>query len=284
MANSFQVDISILNTNTNSVLVETVSLDEYGGYDETGDYRIAGVAGTGSEVKVAFMNPAGTMTGRLLPTGNTQDTLSIRGRNCTAPFRVQATMIDAGNPFVLIDALTLPFSFDQTMLLQPDKMPLHTLNEIRCEASVAMGLATSTEQARLTPGTPKIALVLPPTEAARLFPQNSLLETDADVAVVSLSMGKLHPSLQLTGAVAVSSALSVEGTTASCVSRKASQTLPAGPLELQQKRRDMRIAHRSGCIDVTVKTSSRNSEVHVESCSVSRTARTLFEGQVLFHA
>lgn len=278
-----QIDISILNTNTNTVLVETIALDEYGCYEESGDYRMAGVAGTGSEVKVAFLNPMGTMTGKLFPTGNKEDTIVVPASSKTAAFRVRATLVDAGNPFVLVDASTLPVSLDKTMLSNPDTLPLQVLNSIRCEAAVIMGLASSAEQAELKPGTPKIAMILSPNEARILFPDKTKDNATPDVSVVSLSMGKLHPSLQLTGAVAISSALSVENTVPYRLSRRNIGTTPLIPRKSQVPS-TVCIGHRSGNIKVTVNAHTTLSETHIESCSVSRTARTLFEGQVLFRS
>lgn len=279
-----QIDICILNTNTNTVLVETVALDEYGSYEEAGDYRMAGVAGSGSEVKVSFLKPMGTMTGKLFPTGNREDIIVVREQSNNTAFKVRATLVDAGNPFILVDASTLPIPLHKTVLSQPDTLPLHVLNSIRCEGAVMMGLASSTEQARLKPGTPKIAMLLSPIEAARLFPEKVSDDSTPDIHVVSLSMGKLHPSLQLTGAVAISSALSVEGTVPYRLSRKSmyssAPTIPRQP----QNTSTVCIGHRSGSIKVAVKTRSTLSETHIESCSVSRTARTLFEGQVLFRS
>lgn len=279
-----QIDISILNTNTNTVLVETIALDAYGSYEEEGDYRMAGVSGSGSEVKVAFLNPMGTMTGKLFPTGNREDIIAVREQSNNTAFKVRATLVDAGNPFILVDASTLPIPLDKVMLSQPDTLPLQVLNSIRCEGAVMMGLAPSTEQARLKPGTPKIAMILSPIEAAGLFPERMSDDSTPDIHVVSLSMGKLHPSLQLTGAVAISSALSVDGTVPYRLSRKNTYGSAPAISRHSQTPSTVCIGHRSGSIKVAVNTRSILSETHIESCSVSRTARTLFEGQVLFRS
>jgi 2-methylaconitate cis-trans-isomerase PrpF len=65
------------------------------------------VKGTGSDVKVAFVRPAGNMTGALFPTGRRYDTIQVKDTdgNC---FSVKATLVDAANPFVLVDETTLP--------------------------------------------------------------------------------------------------------------------------------------------------------------------------------
>ena len=228
------------------------------------------------------MNPAGAMTGKLFPTGKREDTIVVREHSGTAALEVRATLVDAGNPFVLVDASTLPIPLIKTLLLQQDTLPLSDLNNIRCEAAVMMGLAASIEQARLTHGTPKIAMVLSPSEAARFFPEEAHNGCQPDVSVISLSMGKLHPSLQLTGAVAISAAFSVPGTVPF---RLAHSNTHGSSLTMRQRletQLQVCIAHRSGTITVTVDARSNQSEAHIEACSVSRTARTLFEGQVWF--
>jgi len=72
-----QVDVRIFNTNTSRLLVETVALRPDGKFDRLGSYRISGVRGTGSEVKIAFVEPAGSMTGRLFPSGERQEYLHV---------------------------------------------------------------------------------------------------------------------------------------------------------------------------------------------------------------
>ena len=43
-----------------------------------GDYSIAGVHGTGSKVRLDYIEPGGSGTGKLLPTGNVIDEIEIK--------------------------------------------------------------------------------------------------------------------------------------------------------------------------------------------------------------
>ncbi|KAM0500777.1 hypothetical protein ACHAPB_005361, partial [Verticillium nonalfalfae] len=63
------VDVRIFNTNTSRTIVETVQIDENGELKEDGNCIIPGVRGSGSEIKVAFVDPAGSMTNKLFPSG-----------------------------------------------------------------------------------------------------------------------------------------------------------------------------------------------------------------------
>src|SRR5689334_15666890 len=99
------MDVRIFNTNTSRVIVSTIEVDTDGSFNEHGTYAIPGVSGTGSEVKLAFLDPAGSMTGHLFPSGHRSQILAV-----TPTLAVTATLIDAANPFVLVDASTLPAS------------------------------------------------------------------------------------------------------------------------------------------------------------------------------
>lgn len=107
-AHPLYLDIRVFNTNTNRLLLDTVKVDSNESFDETGDYKINGVVGTGSEIKVSFLHPAGSMTGSLFPTGNKKDTLAIPSSARTPQYTITATLIDATSPFIFIDSATMP--------------------------------------------------------------------------------------------------------------------------------------------------------------------------------
>jgi 2-methylaconitate cis-trans-isomerase PrpF len=147
------IDVSIYNTNTGKKLVETVELDDEGHYYDEGDYMMPGVRTPGSEVKVAFVDPAGSMTGKLFPTGKCSEMLQVAApRNGVVPFEVQASFVDAANPFVIVDATTMPLGADAAL---PGYLDL--VEDIRRSGAVQMGLAPSVEAAALVKGTPKLA-------------------------------------------------------------------------------------------------------------------------------
>jgi 2-methylaconitate cis-trans-isomerase PrpF len=107
-------------------------------------------------------------------------------------------------------------------------------------------------------------------------------------------MGKVHPTLQLTGAVCLGAAVCIEGTVAHDLSvAKASTYLtpprmpPKGSSKsgyLNSGEREINIRHGGGVIAAAVRLSRDDSDdVLVNEVTVSRTARRLFEGSVLFH-
>lgn len=275
-----QLNVRVYNTNTKRLLVETVQVGQDGRFNEFGHYRIGGVKSEGSEIKVAFVDPAGSMTGKLLPTGNAQDTVSVSSLPALGQFSVRASMVDAANPFVFLDSASLPAVYH---LLGPGApQTLEVIEAIRREAAVMYGLASSASEASLTRGTPKIAVLSP------------FVSHDADIKsiqVQSYSMGKPHPSFQLTGGVCLGAAVCIEGTIAHELAPESAILTPPGtpPHKLEEEvavsgsECRVNIKHSSGEMEVCVQTRRDDAgETGVERVSVSRTARRLFEGKAYY--
>jgi len=278
-----KLDVRVFNTNTNRLLVETVEVGPDGRFNEFGHFRIGGVKSEGSEIRVAFVEPAGSMTGKLLPTGNAQDTVTISSIPALGQFSVRASMVDAANPFVFLDSSTLPPAYH---LLGPDAPEtLEIIEAIRQEAAVMYGLAKTIAEASLVRGTPKIAVLSPAAGSS------AELRT---IHVQSFSMGKPHPNLQLTGGVCLGAAVCVEGTIAHQLAAESKLLTPPGtpPRELQDDvvgvtkimdKHRVLIKHSSGEMEVLVQTRKDDAgETEVEKASVSRTARRLFEGNAYY--
>jgi 2-methylaconitate cis-trans-isomerase PrpF len=287
-----QLDIRIFNTNTSRLIVDTVQVDEDGSFSEDGDYAIPGVKGTGSEVKVAFVDPAGSMTGTLFPTGRRCDTIHVKGQDGDS-FSVEATLIDAANPFILVDERTLPPYLRRGS--KDTAVYLSHMESIRCTGAVMMGLASDMDAAAKTRGTPKLAIVSCPQQ------DDHGPEDTPDVHVQAFSMGKPHPSLQLTGAACLASAVCIEGTVAQGIAsggkvQSSWQTSPpertpspcsdsdASSFDLLPSQRRVCLSHSSGSIKVDVLATSSESFAFVDRCVVSRTARRLFEGKVYYYS
>ncbi|KAH9215899.1 methylitaconate delta2-delta3-isomerase [Leptodontidium sp. 2 PMI_412] len=280
-----EMDVRIFNTNTSREIVETIKIGPDGKFCEFGDYRIGGVKGTASEIEVAFINPAGSMTGKLLPTGLPQETLNASSTPGMEPFTVNVSMVDAANPFVFVDASTMPKTWQS--LDRNDPMALEIVEIIRRIAAVRMGLARDEASASQVRGTPKIAIL----SQAESRTHN---DTTPDIHVTSYSMGKMHPSFQLTGAVCLSAAISIPGTVVSDIAERQDYPTPPGTPDeglegvISVKsggfEKQVVIEHASGEITARVKTREDSMEgLAVESVTVSRTARRLFEGNVLIN-
>jgi 2-methylaconitate cis-trans-isomerase PrpF len=277
------------------VIVDTIQVDDSGSFEEDGNYAIPGVKGTGSEVKVAFVDPAGSMTGKLFPTGKRCETIHVKEIDGNR-FSVRATLIDAANPFVLVDESTLP-AYLKTGSKESAGYLKH-MESIRRVGAVLMGLASSTDAAAKVRGTPKLAVVSTP-RLDRLS-GNNINQEIPDIHVQAFSMGKPHPSLQLTGAACLASAVSIEGTVAhQLASNDKMQSIwqlstpERTPSPCSESSEDVScllpvpktvcISHQSGSINVEVLATNSDSFAVVDRCIVSRTARRLFEGTVYYY-
>ncbi|ETS78437.1 hypothetical protein PFICI_10499 [Pestalotiopsis fici W106-1] len=302
------LDVRVFNTNTSQHLVETLELDEMGQFQEEGDFQLPGVREYGSKVQVAFKNPEGSLTGALFPTGRKVDTLCVQSTSIFPAFTIEATLIDAANPFVFVDSTQLAGIVQNR---PPESQEYKdVIEEIRRIGAVMMGLAPDTMTAAATQGTPKIAIVSRPEPAASM----------ADIRVLSFSMGSPHSSLQLTGAVTLGAAICIPGTIPHRLSPQSSKERskmqsaalptpertpsPLGSFEpgsdkpryeneaeasdiLDCEPLAIHIEHGKGVMPVEVKMKRRGQPVYnnckLEYCTVFRTVRRLFEGSISYY-
>lgn len=90
--------VRVHNTNTSKVILEHVPV-RGGRAAASGDYVVPGVPGTSARILMEFGDPAGSVTGRLLPTGNVRDQVELAdGRS------FEVSVVDAANPVVFLTA------------------------------------------------------------------------------------------------------------------------------------------------------------------------------------
>lgn len=267
----------MFNTNTGQIIVETVQVAPDGSFKEDGEYRIPGVESPSSPIKLAFLNPGGSMTGNIIPSGSKKDILNIPlpGTGTALTFPVTVSLVDAANPFVLVDASSLPLEQHPSWPDPQDPAFLAIAEAIRCEGAVRFGLATNTKAAERVRGTPKIAFLMPVADD----------DTDAYIQVLAFSMGKPHASLQLTGAVCLGAAMAIPGTVAWEIAGSnvegRQRLLSDG--EGRMSSWSVGIRHPAGVIHVETGFGlDCEGEVRVDQVAVFRTARRLFEGNVFY--
>ena len=285
-----QIDVKIYNTNTERILTSTIEVDGFGRFRENGEHRISGYSGTGSQIKIRFDKPDGSMTGKLFPSGSRQNTITVSSPGLDREVKARVTLIDAANPFIFVDSSTLPPAYHQ---LGPEApVSLELIENIRREGAVLFGLAPDVEAAAKTRATPKIAVLSPP----RINSHTDHEERQSDIDVTAFSMGKVHPSLQLTGAVCLGAATGISSTVASELARDgrppSERLLSSAPGKADVPSVSDKMAKVSGgevCIGqrggkmlADVKVSPFGP--HVEGVTVDRTAQRLFEGQVMLNA
>ena len=268
-----QVKVRVFNTNTNSVMIETVQVDDEGHFQEDGDCQLPGLYSVGSRVQMGFSKPAGAMTGKLLPSGRAMNIILMQTSFNSEPIPIQVSLVDAANPFCLVDSSTLPDFYHQEG--PSAAASIEFIEKIRREAAVLMGLAKNTAEAALTRGTPKIAVLSRPIPAEG--------RPSVDFQVVAYSMGKVHGSLQLTGAVCLGTAACTKGTVAYELRNGSSDARKRedSPIEMNDvpELETVRLRHPGGDMDVDVRLDAKS---QVEEVVVFRTARRLFEGKVYY--
>ncbi|PKS05471.1 hypothetical protein jhhlp_008848 [Lomentospora prolificans] len=235
--------VRIRNTNTGKLIHAKFPVID-GEAAAAGDFEIDGVSGTAAPIRLDFINPAGSRTGKLLPTGNATD--EIDG--------VRVTLIDVGNPccFVLASDLGVPGTLSPTEIDADEKL-LARLEKVRRLAAVKMGLAESVDE--VAGSVPKIGFVS--------TPQSS----NANVVMRALSVGQPHKAIPITVALAVAAAAKIPGTTV----LESVVKFGSGP--------GLVISHASGQLTVNAEFDEQG---HLAKAGVYRTARRLMEGKVFW--
>ena len=225
-----------------------------------GDFTMAGVSGSGARIRLDFLAPGGGATGRLLPTGNAQDTLHHEGR------AYAGSLIDAANACVFLDARDLGLTGSEspdTIEADPARMAL--LDTLRRQAGVMMGLAATPEKVGLA--LPKIAVVASPA-AYRALDGAAFGADTHDIAVRMISMERAHRAVPLTGAMCLGVASRIPGSVPHQL---------AGP---PARAEETRVANPSGILSVGAEVHETSAGWHAESAVVYRSARRLMQGAV----
>lgn len=256
--------VRIHQKNTDKLIVAEVPVKN-GRFDENGDYSISGVPGTGAKITLRFDDPGGALTAKLFPTGNTSDTIEVPDVG-----NVEVTIIDAANPVVLLQASAIGLSGIEIDEIDSDASVQKKLENIRCAVAVKIGLAETMEEAtRRSQAVPKIAFI---TEAKsyQTLDGTTVEASEVDLVGRIMSMGTLHKSFAVSGAVSVAGAATVPGTVVNDLLRP-----DASGKAL------FKIGHPGGIIEVGAVMEVKDGAYHYREAVLGRTARRLMEGSVL---
>lgn len=253
--------VRIHNTNTGKIIRATFEvLDGRARVD--GDFTIPGVAGSGSPIRLDFLDPGGASTGKLLPTKGVAEVLDIPGLGA-----IEASMVDAANACVFVDAAAVGARGNELPEeIESDAALMERLALVRSHASVRMGIAPDLEAARAKTMIPFVALVSPP-QRARMLSGEMLPAADADLTVRVLSNGQPHRALPLTVSLCTAVAARIPET---LVARRAARV----------EGETLRLGMPSGVLAVGARVEKAGEEWRAVHGSFYRTARRLFEGAV----
>lgn len=232
---------------------------ENGRVQELGDFYLDGVAFPAAEIKVDFIDP---VDGAMFPTRNVIDEFFVPHIGT-----FQATFINAGIPTIFLNAKDLGLMGTE---LQGDINSnlelLDKLEAIRAHGGVAMGLFSSSDDAKARLHTPKLAWVAPPADHTASSGA-AVLAADIDLLVRAMSMGQLHHAMMGTAAVAIAAAAAVKGTLVN---------IAAGGQPLSE----VRFGHPSGALLVGAAVTCNEERWQVQHVTMSRSARRIMAGHV----
>lgn len=257
--------VRIHNTNTGKIIVARFPVKD-GALSAKGDFTLDGVAGRAAPIRLEFLEPGGAKTGRLLPTGNPVDRFDIAGLG-----PIEVSCIDAANPAVFVRAADLGLDGTENPFdLEKDRRFLERMEHIRAAASVRMGLAPDLAAAGRLASIPKVAMVAPPADALLISGEKAAAASH-DIAIRMISVGQPHRAVPITGAICLAVAARVEGTIPW-------QACGAGTGPI-------RIGHASGTtvVDADIRVDAQGAP-HARLGAVYRSARRLFEGNVVYRA
>lgn len=257
-----QQTVRVYNTNTKKIYHATFAV-EGGLFAPAGDFEIPGVSGTGSRIRLDYLDPGGATSGKLLPSGSAIDVLDVPGVG-----EVEASLVDATNAVVFIAASRLgKTALESVAELEADVAFIQAIDAVRRVAAVKMGLAETPETASL--GNPKIGMVGSAGDSISLSGA-AIKGDDADLSARLISMGQVHRVLPLTGSMCLGVACRIPGTVPNLICK--------------EQGGDIRLANPSGILPVDANVVVDGNVVTAKSCTVYRTARPLMAGQVFVPA
>ena len=219
----------------------------------SGDFKIDGVPGTGSQILMNFKNLEGKTTGNLFPTGNTTDTFD----------GINVTCFDLATSMMICDAKEFNIlGNENSKELNNNKKLLDKIEKIRLLAGKKMGMGDVKGKVL-----PKVSLL------SKSINENSIVSR-------YFTPYSCHETHAVTGTCCVASSCLIPGTIGFNLLKKNES--------LDLKSEIIKIEHPMGTIDCSIILNSnfKNNLISkknlINSCGIYRTSRILMKGQVYF--
>jgi hypothetical protein len=244
--------VRIYNTNTKKIILSRFLVKD-GMAVEEGELEIPGVPNRAAAIEVTFSDPEGAVTGKLLPTGQSKQTI-------TASFgELPVSIVDAGNPLIFMKASDLGLRGNE-LPAELDDAALARIEEVRSIGAELCGFCSKESATKESPAVPKATLIDAPTTyndiKGRTWDANSY-----DISLRMMSMQKPHQALAVTGAVCVTFASKVEGSLVYDITKNVQG--------------DLRIGHPGGVMQTKY-----YEDENKKGVTVLRTARLIMKGVV----
>lgn len=204
--------VRLRNLNTGVVVRATIPVTAEGRAAWEGDTVIDGVPGTGAAIVTDYLDPGGSVTGKLFPTGDRAEDLGGH----------IASIVDVSSPYLFLAASSFGLTgHEATAELNGRADLLVELEQLRAEAGRRIGVAS------------------------KAIPRTVLVAEGRDLRVLATSMGRFHHAVPMTGALCIGAAARLAGTVVHHVTRPpADATAGAGSV--------VRIEHPKGAVEATV--------------------------------
>ena len=255
--------VRIYQTNTDCILISEVEV-ENGKSKVEGTTEIDGVPGTGSPIMLDFTDTVASSTGKLLPTGNTKDTVEVEGYG-----EFTVSVVDAGNIVIFIEAESLGLvGTESSAEIEADKALLEKVEAIRSTVTVKIGLCKTREEATTHHAyAPFFAIVSKAAQYTSELKGNVIAKDDVDVVSRLIFMLHMHKTYPGTGAVATGAAARTPGTLVyEQLNDDAKAKLP------------LRIGHPGGVMIIEAAAKVENNVPTFARLAYVRTARRIMEG------
>lgn len=257
--------VRIYNTNTKRIFAAEVPVKD-GKAVVAGEYAIDGVPGTGARIALDFADTAGTLKGKLLPTGKIRETLHLEEIG-----EIEVSIVDAANPVVFARAADIGIRGSETFAELLSHPALWKRAErVRGAAAEVLGLVKNRESALAqSPAAPFSAFVGRASGYISHVTGKEIREEEIDLRAIIWAAGQVHKAYAATGTICTGAAAMIEGTIVNEVlSEKAKRS---GKIW---------IGHPAGRIDVEVEVRKSGQDFVLRKAAVFRTARRLMEGWV----
>lgn len=252
--------VRIHNTNTAKILVAEVPVKN-GKAQVVGDYKIAGVPGTGAKIMLDFAGTAGAVTNKVLPTGKTVDVLDVDGVG-----KLEASIVDVANPMVFVRAKDLGLTGIETPAeIGGNKKMLAILEQIRGKAATMIGMAKDpTDALQNSPAFPMVAFVSEPQDYSDFTTGKTISKENVDLVSRLMFMQVMHKTYAGTGTTCTGAAAKIPGTLVHEVCHSQNSLV--------------RIGHPAGVINIEVEVEGQGDKVEIKRAAFGRTARRIMDG------
>ncbi|MBQ2058756.1 MAG: PrpF protein [Firmicutes bacterium] len=256
-------DVNLFNLNTDKLITEHVAVDpETGTFSNAATVKDAGISHPAGEVIIDFVDPTGSSTDCLLPTGNCIDSYEIPGLGT-----VEGTLVDACNPTVLFRAQ----DFGLTGLETPAEIDANeefkkNIELARQLVSVKAGISKDLEDAwKNHPAEPRIGIFSAPKDFATID-DIPLKAEDMDINIRLMTMEVCHYALAVSSSVAIAVSCCLKG---GIVERE---------LGLADPVKGVRVANPSGIITLFPDYDYVDGEMDLHKVGIRRSSRIIMKG------